>query len=89
MLGVGTRWSDFTTASRSLFSADVRFINLNVAAVDAFKHAGLPLVADARLGLEALNEALDVEIRRPPPTTGTRRSSRPTRPGTAARRRPR
>ena len=60
VLGVGTRWSDFTTASRSLFANDdVRFINLNVAAVDAFKHAGLPLVADARLGLEALTEALD------------------------------
>ena len=63
ILGVGTRWSDFTTASRSLFAADARFINLNVATVDAFKHAGLPLVADARLGLEALNEALDVTLR--------------------------
>jgi 3D-(3,5/4)-trihydroxycyclohexane-1,2-dione acylhydrolase (decyclizing) len=60
VLGVGTRWSDFTTASRTIFAtADVRFINLNVAPVDAFKHAGLPLVADARLGLEALREALD------------------------------
>jgi 3D-(3,5/4)-trihydroxycyclohexane-1,2-dione acylhydrolase (decyclizing) len=58
ILGVGTRWSDFTTASRSLFAEDARFINLNVAAVDAFKHAGLPLVADARAGLEALHEAL-------------------------------
>jgi 3D-(3,5/4)-trihydroxycyclohexane-1,2-dione acylhydrolase (decyclizing) len=65
ILGVGTRWSDFTTASRSLFSADARFINLNVAAVDAFKHTGLPLVADARLGLEALNEALDVSFDTP------------------------
>jgi 3D-(3,5/4)-trihydroxycyclohexane-1,2-dione acylhydrolase (decyclizing) len=60
ILGVGTRWSDFTTASRSLFGEDAAFINLNVAAVDAFKHAGLPLVADAKLGLEALNAALDV-----------------------------
>jgi 3D-(3,5/4)-trihydroxycyclohexane-1,2-dione acylhydrolase (decyclizing) len=60
VLGVGTRWSDFTTASRSAFAhPDVRFVNLNVAAVDAFKHAGLPLVADARLGLRALREALD------------------------------
>ena len=40
ILGVGTRWSDFTTASRSLF--DGVFINLNVATVDAFKHAGAP-----------------------------------------------
>ncbi len=53
VLGVGTRWSDFTTASRSAFG-DATFINLNVAPVDAFKHAGLPLVADARAGLEAL-----------------------------------
>jgi 3D-(3,5/4)-trihydroxycyclohexane-1,2-dione acylhydrolase (decyclizing) len=60
VLGVGTRWSDFTTASRSAFAdPDVRFVNLNVAAVDAFKHAGLPLVADARIGLQALCEALD------------------------------
>jgi 3D-(3,5/4)-trihydroxycyclohexane-1,2-dione acylhydrolase (decyclizing) len=59
VLGVGTRWSDFTTASRSLFSEDARFVNLNVAAVDAFKHAGLPLVADARTGLEALGSALE------------------------------
>jgi 3D-(3,5/4)-trihydroxycyclohexane-1,2-dione acylhydrolase (decyclizing) len=59
VLGIGTRWSDFTTASRSLFGADTRFVNLNVAPVDAFKHAGLPLVADARAGLEALLEALE------------------------------
>ncbi|MDA0185580.1 3D-(3,5/4)-trihydroxycyclohexane-1,2-dione acylhydrolase (decyclizing) [Solirubrobacter phytolaccae] len=65
VLGVGTRWSDFTTASRSLFSADAVFINLNVATVDAFKHAGLPLVADARLGLEALSEALEVRFETP------------------------
>jgi 3D-(3,5/4)-trihydroxycyclohexane-1,2-dione acylhydrolase (decyclizing) len=56
ILGVGTRWSDFTTASRSLFREDAAFINLNVATVDAFKHAGLPLVADAKLGLEALQQ---------------------------------
>jgi len=59
VLGVGTRWSDFTTASRSLFGSDTAFVNLNVAPVDAFKHAGLPLVADARAGLEALGDALD------------------------------
>ncbi|RKQ86013.1 3D-(3,5/4)-trihydroxycyclohexane-1,2-dione acylhydrolase (decyclizing) [Solirubrobacter pauli] len=65
VLGVGTRWTDFTTASRSLFAADATFINLNVATVDAFKHAGLPLVADARLGLEALRDALDVSFDTP------------------------
>jgi 3D-(3,5/4)-trihydroxycyclohexane-1,2-dione acylhydrolase (decyclizing) len=60
VVGVGTRWSDFTTASRTIFAhPDVRFINLNVAPVDAYKQAGLPLVADARLGLEALSEGLE------------------------------
>jgi 3D-(3,5/4)-trihydroxycyclohexane-1,2-dione acylhydrolase (decyclizing) len=60
VLGVGTRWSDFTTASRSLFAdPDVRFVNLNVAPVDAHKHAALALVADARAGLEALRAELD------------------------------
>src|SRR3954454_3472493 len=59
ILGIGTRWSDFTTASRSLFAEDARFINLNVASVDAFKHAGLPLVGDAREGLEELAGALE------------------------------
>jgi len=59
VIGVGTRWSDFTTASRSLFAADgVRFVNLNVAPPDAYKHAGLPLVADAKVGLAALCDAL-------------------------------
>jgi 3D-(3,5/4)-trihydroxycyclohexane-1,2-dione acylhydrolase (decyclizing) len=60
VLGVGTRWSDFTTASRSIFANDdVRFINLNVAGIDSTKHSGLPLLADARVGLEALTEALE------------------------------
>jgi 3D-(3,5/4)-trihydroxycyclohexane-1,2-dione acylhydrolase (decyclizing) len=59
VLGVGTRWSDFTTASRTVFAdPDVRFVNLNVASIDAHKHAGLPLQADARSGLQALGEAL-------------------------------
>jgi len=60
VLGVGTRWTDFTTASRTIFAdPDVRFINLNVAPADACKQAGLPLVADARFGLDALREALE------------------------------
>lgn len=60
VLGVGTRWSDFTTASRTIFAhPEVRFVNLNVASVDAYKQAGVPLVADARLGLQALADALD------------------------------
>jgi 3D-(3,5/4)-trihydroxycyclohexane-1,2-dione acylhydrolase (decyclizing) len=59
VIGVGTRYSDFTTASRSVFAAEgVRFVNLNVAAFDAYKLAALPLVADAREGLRALEGSL-------------------------------
>lgn len=59
VIGVGTRYSDFTTASRTVFAhPDVRFVNLNVASFDAHKLSALPLVADARLGLDALTEAL-------------------------------
>ncbi|MEV3977112.1 3D-(3,5/4)-trihydroxycyclohexane-1,2-dione acylhydrolase (decyclizing) [Nonomuraea sp. NPDC049758] len=48
IIGIGTRYSDFTTASRSLFAADARFVNVNVAAFDAAKLSGLHLVGDAR-----------------------------------------
>ncbi|NKQ27676.1 3D-(3,5/4)-trihydroxycyclohexane-1,2-dione acylhydrolase (decyclizing) [Streptomyces galbus] len=59
VIGVGTRWTDFTTASGTLFAhPDVRFLNLNIAPVDGHKLSGTPLVADARSGLEALTEAL-------------------------------
>jgi 3D-(3,5/4)-trihydroxycyclohexane-1,2-dione acylhydrolase (decyclizing) len=59
VIGVGTRYSDFTTASNTLFADPaVRFLNLNIAAFDAHKMAALPLVADARAGLEALTAAL-------------------------------
>ena len=58
VIGIGTRWSDFTTASRSLFAEGVRFVNLNVAPMDAVKQAGVALLADARVGLVALGEAL-------------------------------
>src|SRR4051794_34517404 len=57
VIGIGTRYSDFTTASRSLFGR-ARFVNLNVAGFDAAKHSGAALVADARAGLAALREAL-------------------------------
>jgi 3D-(3,5/4)-trihydroxycyclohexane-1,2-dione acylhydrolase (decyclizing) len=55
VIGVGTRYSDFTTASRTAFAdPDVRFVNLNVAAFDAAKESATAVVADARRGLEAL-----------------------------------
>ncbi|MCM3658126.1 3D-(3,5/4)-trihydroxycyclohexane-1,2-dione acylhydrolase (decyclizing) [Agromyces mediolanus] len=60
VIGIGTRYSDFTTASRSAFQhPGVRFVNLNVASFDAMKHGTeLPLVADARAGLAALGAEL-------------------------------
>ncbi|MDX2558950.1 3D-(3,5/4)-trihydroxycyclohexane-1,2-dione acylhydrolase (decyclizing) [Streptomyces sp. TX20-6-3] len=58
IIGVGTRLTDFTTASGTLFRPDTRLVNLNITAFDAHKQAALPLVADARAGLEALTEAL-------------------------------
>ncbi|MBO0743928.1 MAG: 3D-(3,5/4)-trihydroxycyclohexane-1,2-dione acylhydrolase (decyclizing) [Candidatus Dormibacteraeota bacterium] len=60
VIGVGTRYSDFTTGSRSAFQQPgVRFVNVNVAAFDAFKHgSALPLVADAREALRALRTEL-------------------------------
>ncbi|MEV6328463.1 3D-(3,5/4)-trihydroxycyclohexane-1,2-dione acylhydrolase (decyclizing) [Streptomyces sp. NPDC051909] len=58
VLAVGTRHTDFTTASGTLFRPDTRIVNLNITGFDAHKQAALPLVADARAGLEALTEAL-------------------------------
>jgi len=58
VIGVGTRWSDFSTASRTAFGPAVRFINCNVAAADAAKHAAAEIVGDARAALVALTEAL-------------------------------
>ncbi|MEU8933030.1 3D-(3,5/4)-trihydroxycyclohexane-1,2-dione acylhydrolase (decyclizing) [Streptomyces sp. NPDC048409] len=59
VIGVGTRYTDFTTASGTLFeNPDVRFLNLNIAPYDGHKLAGLPLIADARGGLAGLTEAL-------------------------------
>ena len=55
VIGIGTRWTDFTTASHTTFAdPSVHFINLNVAPADAFKLNALPLLCDARVGLEAL-----------------------------------
>jgi 3D-(3,5/4)-trihydroxycyclohexane-1,2-dione acylhydrolase (decyclizing) len=59
VLCVGTRLSDFTTASRSLFqAADVRFAAINVVAADAHRLGAVAVVADARAALEALHAAL-------------------------------
>ena len=59
VIGVGTRWSDFTTASQSAFQdPGVRFVNINVADFDAAKQSALAVAADARLALEELQDAL-------------------------------
>jgi 3D-(3,5/4)-trihydroxycyclohexane-1,2-dione acylhydrolase (decyclizing) len=55
VIGIGTRYSDFTTASKTAFqNPAVRFININVAEFDAYKHAALPLVGDARSTIQEL-----------------------------------
>ena len=55
VIGIGTRYSDFTSASKTAFqNRAVRFLNINVCEFDAFKHAALPLVADAKAALEEL-----------------------------------
>ena len=59
IIGIGTRYSDFTTASKTAFqNPDVRFININVAEFDAYKHNALPLVGDAQVTLTELLTAL-------------------------------
>ncbi|MDR1512250.1 MAG: 3D-(3,5/4)-trihydroxycyclohexane-1,2-dione acylhydrolase (decyclizing), partial [Propionibacteriaceae bacterium] len=59
VIGIGTRYSDFTTASHTIFAnPEVRFVNLNVASFDAAKHAAEMVVCDAKVGLEALAAAL-------------------------------
>jgi 3D-(3,5/4)-trihydroxycyclohexane-1,2-dione acylhydrolase (decyclizing) len=60
VIGIGTRWSDFTTASKTAFrNPDVRYVNVNVADFDAAKLNGVALVADARAALERLAAALE------------------------------
>ena len=60
VIGIGTRWSDFTTASKTSFrNPDVRFVNVNVADFDAAKLDGVALVADARVTLQRLAAALE------------------------------
>ncbi len=56
VIGIGTRYSDFTSASKTAFqNPAVRFVNINVAEFDAFKHAALPVVADAKAALDELS----------------------------------
>ncbi|MGH9534718.1 MAG: 3D-(3,5/4)-trihydroxycyclohexane-1,2-dione acylhydrolase (decyclizing) [Terriglobales bacterium] len=59
VIGIGTRYTDFTTQSKTAFqNPAVGFVNINVAEFDAYKHAAVPVVADARVALEELGAAL-------------------------------
>ena len=59
VIGVGTRYTDFTTASKGLFqNPEVEFLNINVAEFDAYKLDAVKVVADAKVGLEAIAEEL-------------------------------
>ena len=59
VIGVGTRYSDFTSASMTAFqNPKIKFININTAEFDAFKVGAVPVVADARVALDQLSAAL-------------------------------
>ncbi len=63
VVGIGTRWSDFTTASKTAFQhPDVRFVNLNITDFDAAKHGGLMVVGDARATIDELGFMLDEKV---------------------------
>ncbi|MGX9418708.1 3D-(3,5/4)-trihydroxycyclohexane-1,2-dione acylhydrolase (decyclizing) [Vibrio sp. WJH972] len=62
IIGVGTRMTDFTTASKSQYqNKEVTFVNINVASHDAYKLDGIRVVADAKSALEVLSDALEKE----------------------------
>ncbi len=58
ILGIGTRFSDFTTASKSLFKADAKFITINTDRFDAYKLSAIKAVCDAKIGIKALDELI-------------------------------
>jgi 3D-(3,5/4)-trihydroxycyclohexane-1,2-dione acylhydrolase (decyclizing) len=64
VIGIGTRWSDVTSVSQTVFAhPSVRFVNLNIASFDAHKYSGVPLVGDARATLERLTTMVgDYEV---------------------------
>lgn len=58
IIGIGTRFSDFTTASKSLFKSDAVFVTVNTSRFDAYKLDAVKMVADAKEGITALGEKL-------------------------------
>jgi 3D-(3,5/4)-trihydroxycyclohexane-1,2-dione acylhydrolase (decyclizing) len=59
ILAIGTRLQDFTTGSWTAFAQDAKFVSINAARFDAHKHLSLPVVADAKVAINSLHEALD------------------------------
>ncbi len=59
IIGVGTRFSDFTTASKSLFKSDAKFATINTDRFDAYKLSAIKAVCDAKLGIELLDEMIE------------------------------
>ena len=59
ILAIGTRLQDFTTGSWTAFAKDAKIIGLNVGRHDAIKHMSQPVVGDAKLGISALDQAID------------------------------
>ncbi len=59
IIGVGTRYTDFTTSSKWLFKESAKFVNINVSEFQSFKLNAIPVIADARDALEKLTAALD------------------------------
>ncbi len=63
VIGIGTRYADFTSASMTAFqNPDVRFVNINTAEFDAYKVGAIPVVADARVALEQLTAQLTAAL---------------------------
>ncbi len=58
IIGIGTRFSDFTTASKSLFKYDAKFVTINTDRFDAYKLGATKAVCDAKLGIEALDNVI-------------------------------
>ena len=59
IIGVGTRYTDFTTSSKWLFRDDARFVNVNVSEFQAYKLDAVPVIADAKRALPVLLDALN------------------------------
>jgi len=75
IVAIGTRLQDFTTGSWTAFSKDAQIISINTARHDAHKHRSLPVITDAKEGMQSLLEALD-DYQSPPEWTQLAQSER-------------